>query len=275
MSNLVNKNTEEKSYTLSIQLSLGGFSFCIYNHASEKFTFLKECKFPHKATSPEELLEFSKQVFKDEELLHQKYTQVQLIHHNDLGTLVPKEFFDENHLKDYLKYSIKVFDSDYITYDTIETLDIENVYIPFVNINNYVFEYFGSFNFFHSSSLLVNNVLKCFPNTTEKEMFVNVYEDNYQMVVLENGKLILLNHFNFKTEEDFVYYILFCAEQLKMDPNSFKLTLFGNIEVEHSNFLLLYKYVRNVNIFKKLNAKKSDSLNIAPQKYFNLLHQNL
>lgn len=275
MIKLVNNNSNlEKSYTLSIQLSLDGFSFCVYNHQQSSYTFVKECLFSERANSPETLLEEVKKVFHKEELLHQKYEHVQLIHHNEMATFVPKKYFSEDHLKAYLKYTVKVFGSDYITHDAIDRQEIENVYIPFVNVNNYLFEYFGSFDFYHSSTLFINNLLDLF-SVTQKEMFINVYKGNYHLTVIENNKIVLINHFSFKTKEDFVYYILFCAEQLKMDANEFKVTLFGEIEIEDPKFLLLYKYVRNVKIFKKLNPKKSNDMDLAPQKHFNLLHQNL
>ena len=42
----------------------------------------------------------------------------------------------------YLKYSIKVLENDFVTFDELNNCDIVNVYIPFVNINNFLIDQF-------------------------------------------------------------------------------------------------------------------------------------
>ena len=48
-------------------------------------------------------------------------------------------------------------------------------------------------------------------------MYVNVSYTNLEIVVFKNKKLELYNIFCFSTKEDFIYYILFVAEQLKLN----------------------------------------------------------
>lgn len=76
-------------------------------------------------------------------------------------------------------------------------------------------------------------------------MFVHVSETHFEIIVLRNQKLELYNSFEYKTPEDFIYYILFTAEQLFLNPENFKLELLGNISEESPLFQIAYKYVRN------------------------------
>ena len=53
-----------------------------------------------------------------------------------------------------------MLENDYITYDEIKNSEIVNVYIPFVNINNFLFDIYGSFIFKHSSTVLIERLIK-------------------------------------------------------------------------------------------------------------------
>lgn len=260
--------------SLSIQLSSDGFSFCVYNNTSNLYEYLSNTTFSAKVLNPKDLLEEVKKVFENEETLHKSYSEINLIHHNNLNTFVPVAHFQEDLLHDYLKNTVKTFKNDFVSYDELEHLKANNVYIPFVNINNFVFDSFGEFTYLHSSTVFLQNVLKRF-SIAERTMFVNVYQGDFQILILENNELILSNHFNYATKEDFVYYILFVAEQLKMNPNEFKLYLFGTIKENSEEYSLLFNYVRNVEIYETKNANLTDSIEVLPQENFNLLQLHI
>ncbi|MGY6647334.1 DUF3822 family protein [Wenyingzhuangia sp. IMCC45574] len=270
-------SNEHNSYnhkSLSIQLSSDGFSFCVYNTTTNVYENLVHIPFSKRISLPNELLAEVKTVFETEELLHQHYGELTLIHHNDLNTFVPKIHFDEDLVHEYLKNTVKTFRNDFVSYDEIPKVEANNVYIPYVNINNYIFDSFGEFTYLHSSTVFLENILKAF-TVDVKTMFVNVYANNFQLFVLENNKLVLHNHFSYATKEDFAYYILFVAEQLKMNPNEFNLHLFGEINEEDPNYQLLYNYVRNILIYAKVNEQLSDTIQASPQENFNLLQLHL
>ena len=68
-------------------------------------------------------------------------------------------------------FSISNIFSDF--FDNIITIDAKNVYVPYVNINNYLFQNFGEFEYQHHSSILLEKLLKI-ESSTEKKMYVNV-----------------------------------------------------------------------------------------------------
>ena len=122
---------------LSIQISLDGFSFCILKIDTNEVFVLEHFSFQNKSPNPEKHLENVTQLFETEELLQQRYGSVNITHVNNLSTLVPKALFDPENLKQYIKHSSKIYKNDYIVFDPIENHDIMNVYVPFVNINNF------------------------------------------------------------------------------------------------------------------------------------------
>ena len=272
---ITNKNIDflnlEENH-LSIQLSLDGFSFCTYNKIKNVIGAYACYQFIANAITPVKHLELVQEIFSQEELLQIKYKSVSVTHFNNLVAQVPAPFFNKNNIAEYLQYTVKVLENDYITFDKINNSDIVNVYIPFVNINNFLIETFGAFIFKHSSTVLIENLLNNYKNLDGDFCFVNVSNFNFEIVVIKNKKLELFNCFSFKTKEDYIYYILFTAEQLNLNPEEFKLILLGDIEKESELYNILYQYVRNVEFYTLESSNKTID-GIAPHSNFTLLNQ--
>jgi hypothetical protein len=88
-------------------------------------------------------------------------------------------------------------------------------------------------------------------------------------VVVENNLLKFYNRFEYLTKEDFIYYLLFTAEQLQLNPEEFPLVLMGAITEADELYQIAYKYIRDVSLLHSnsmLHSKDSSS------KYFTLLN---
>ncbi|RDI50209.1 DUF3822 family protein [Flavobacterium glaciei] len=241
-------NIAEKKYKkLSIQVSLTGLSFCCFDTLNNTVTSFNEVHFDtfHKATKIEDLFADAFNTYPE---LKDSYDEILVIHNNNLSTFVPEPLFDENFLGSYLQYNTKVFETDFFAYDEIQNYEMNAVYIPYVNINNFFIDQFGSFEYKHASSILVSKLLVASKNKDEKKMFVHINTGHFEIIVVQNQKLLLFNSFDYNTPEDFLYYILFTAEQLNLNPENFPLELIGNIDTESDYFKIAYKYIRNVSL---------------------------
>lgn len=261
--------TESKNIALSIQFSLDGFSFCVVNSLKNNITHFKDYQFTETQNSPESLLETIKGIFKSDANLQLEYHKVTVIHENNLATLVPNQFFSEDSLADYLSLNIKTLKNDFITFDEIDTIDAKNVYIPYVNINNYLFQNFGEFEFKHHNTILLEKLLKA-TTSDKKVMYVNVSKNTFDLIVIENNNLLLSNSFSYTSKEDFIYYILFTAEQLQLDTMAFQLYFMGNITKLDAIYKITYKYIKNV-FFLESNNAIFEELEIANHSNYILL----
>lgn len=251
-----NSNTSLKTIKdnrLSIQFNLDGFSFSIYNLTSQKDVYFREYNFENSQTSPENLLVKVEEIFKTDTYLQKDFLSVIVIHQNNLSTLVPNRFFNEEELTTYLNFNIKTLATDFITFDNIDALDSKNIYVPYVNINNYLFHNFGEFEYKHHSTVLIEKLIKSNP-FKEKTMYVNVSKTALDIVVLENNKLLLSNTFSYNSKEDFIYYILFVAEQLNIDANYFPLYFMGQITLKSDTYKTTYTYIKNVFFLESTNT---------------------
>jgi hypothetical protein len=80
------------------------------------------------------------------------------------------------------------------------------------------------------------------------------------------------NTFEYKTPEDLIYYLLFTAEQLNLNPEIFKLEFLGNIAEDDAYFKIAYKYIRNVSLLDVKDLQENNSLATSENlKHFILL----
>jgi len=246
-----NNNLDNKLQNkLSIQVSLSGLSFCVLNKPSNTVLYHSEIIFK-KILPPAEVLKQLKAHLSSDKLFQQDFNDVILIHDNALAALVPKTLFNKDNLSDYLKFNSKILNNDFITFDELTQNEIINVYVPYVNINNFIFDTYGTFEYNHYSTLLINILFEIHNGVTNPCMYVNIRSSHFEIVILKNKELILFNSFEYKTEEDFVYYILFTAEQILLDPETFPLMLMGKINKNDALYNAAYTYVRKVSVYNQ------------------------
>ena len=249
-----NINISDKNLVLSIQAGLSGLSFFVLDSFSDVIVDVVVENFSKQQT-PNQLLKAVKTAFNHKDSLQKLFSKVQIIHDNEMQTLVPSAIFEEAHLSDYLKYNTKIFKNDFITYDVIQNKDAMLVYIPFVNINNYIFERFGSFEYKHSATVLIDKILQIEKNNNQKKLYINIHNTHFELIALDQNSFQLFNRFEYQTREDFIYYILFTAEQLDFNPENFKCILMGAVKDNDELFNIAYKYIRNVSLLPISNMR--------------------
>lgn len=230
---------------LSIQINLGGLSFCILNHANSEVEFLKRFDFKSKLT-PQEVLKKLQDIIEKEPLLTQSFESVLVVFQNELSNFVPEALFEEQNAADYLKFSSKIIKTDFISYDRIAANNSVNVFVPYININNYLFEVYGEFDYKHAATILLEGILDEEQRSTPPTVYINVEPFHFELIVIKNGSLQLYNTFEYATKEDFIYFVLFTVEQLKLDPETVMVKLTGNILKEDELYQMLYTYIRYV-----------------------------
>ncbi|MCB0372762.1 MAG: DUF3822 family protein [Muricauda sp.] len=246
--NIVQPDTNNTYRKLSIQVGLNGLSFCVLDTITNKILAFEKETFKSPLT-PYLLLKELKVKLNQHGDIGKNFSEVVVIHKNNMFSLVPKALFNKDELPNYLKFNAKIMANDLIAYDEIPNQDMVNVYIPYTNINNYIFELFGEFEFKHSGTVLITSLLGQSRITAEPTCYVQVSEKEMEMMVVSDKKLLFYNQFDYKTKEDFLYYLLFSLEQLQMNLEKINLKLFGAIEEGDPIFELCHQYITQVSVF--------------------------
>ncbi|MEL1253434.1 DUF3822 family protein [Flavobacterium sp. DGU38] len=271
---LQNTNITSKNYKkLSIQVSLTGFSFCCFDTLNNTITSFNEVIFDtSKKTIKVE--DAYGEAFKKHPELKDSYDEIMVIHNNNLSTFVPTALFDEDYLGSYLQYNTKVFETDFFTYDKISNYEMNAVYIPYININNFLIDNVGSFDYKHVNSILIEKILEASKNNDDKKMIVNFNPVHFELIIVQNQKLLLFNSFEYQTPEEFIYYLLFTAEQLSLNPEVFPLELLGTISKNDPYYAIAYKYIRNVSFVDISALQQKNSFPAAENQKHYILFQS-
>ena len=217
--------------SLSVQISLIGHSFLVKDVSLNTVLFSHSSTFSS-ATSPDEaLIELTTTINKFSEL-QGSFDSITVVHQNEAAN--------------YLKFNTKILPTDFIAFDNITNQEIVVVYVPYININNYIFETYGSFKYYHSSSIAIEESIKSSSFKKETTVFIDITEDTFFCTIISKGKLQLHNVYSYKTSEDFIYYTLFCFEQLQLDPNETPIVLSGAISKEDDLYKILFRYIRHI-----------------------------
>lgn len=232
-------------YRLSILIFQDGFSFLVVNSHHEPIHF-ENHRLGH-SQSINDLLNQLKRHIHPSFLSLYGIEALQVIYGNPQFSLVPNEYFDNSTLPHYLKYSSKLIEGDDFSQDDVETIDAKLVYIPYVNINNYLFEIFGSFEFTH---ILTHLLPKSKTRSLDSKEYVMVHvgKQNLYIACFKNQKLNLVNTFSYETPQDLVYYILFCIEELALDREQLCLQFTGEFYKSEDNIalIILENYIRTI-----------------------------
>lgn len=244
---------------MSIQVSLNGLSFCILNSGSQEIKWYYKKDFD-KDNNPVKILETIEKIYSEQKILTSTFEEVIVLFSNDLYSLVPREYFLEDEASNYLKFNTKILKTDVVAFDEISLVPINCVYIPYINITNYFFDKYGEHEYKHSITQLIDSLLK-YNQPDENLTYINTHNDYYDLVVFKKGEFVLANTFHYESLEDFIYYLLFTLEQLKLDPETIKLYFLGTISKDSEFFKITYKYIKNVELLEpqfKINQASYD-----------------
>ncbi|MDP5062790.1 MAG: DUF3822 family protein [Maribacter sp.] len=248
--NIADKNFKK----LSIQVSLNGLSFCVADTVSQKLLISDRVDFSEEK-NPMFVKDELQKLFQKHDIENMQFDEVIAVHRNTLFGLVPKSLFNQNHLNEYLKFNTKVLANDVLAYDEVENHELVNVYVPYTNVNNYIYELFGEFDYMHNGTVLLQSLLNNQTQNQDTTCFAHVNKNQLDITVLNQRKLLLYNSFKYNTKEDFAYFLLFVLEQLELDPKTVKVKLFGEIEEDDEIYQLCYKYIQNISIFEPSSSQ--------------------
>ena len=263
-----------RNFHLTIRLSPGGFSFVIYSADKQKYIGLEVFKF----TPPTDEIKYASLL--DEIIMHRQwiaypYQSVMVIIDHVANTLIPSPLFEEKEKGTYLAFNQTYRDNSRIAVDTLKNSDAKNVYYLSNPIVAKIKELWANATIVHLSSVLIESLLVSNKNKGfEDKVFVHVRDQIFDLVVLREEKLHFYNHFKFTTKEDFLYFLLFSMEQLRLNPETTEINYSGLIDKDSPLYELAWHHIRNSRfVARNENFKYSYTLDdIQSSQYFILFN---
>ena len=269
----INLNSKCKdNYILTIQHSLDGLSFVIFDTEEQKFLSLKHFHLYEKNVPLEDLIA---ELQEKEQWNINEFKSVKIIIDNNLNTFVPKEYYQKEQENNYLSLLNIMGEATTTNADSLNN-DIYNIYPISSDIDN-VLKISDKIKLYHASSIKVDSLIKEFSERIQgTRAFVNVKNNSYELTIINDTKLIFHNYFNFNTKEDFIYFILFTFEQLKIDNETIPLYFMGLIEEKSVIVELCSRYIRNIRFFNRNNNHNYiNELDSIPYYYYYILYSSV
>jgi len=209
-------------------------------------------------------------------LRHSNYRKVIFCSGFRRSTIIPEALFDPGQLKEQLSFSTFTGDDDELFSDEVGVIHAVNIFAVPESVYKLVTNHFDNTEVHHSSTASVTAFISEHKSGDGKYLYVIVHQSYLEIFVIHNSGLLFYNTFNYTTDEELVYYILFVSEQLNINTETGHLYLSGYISEDDNSFKLVSKYIGNVHISEKpSNYRFTYEFQLLPRGFANYLFNQM
>ncbi len=252
----VEKSFDKKlctSYSLSILIGMDSLFYLISDRQNQILA-LHHYSFLTKKGETLSLKESIQIKLLRDELLRSTFKDVTIGFALPKFTLLPRKLYNENEKDVYLKNIIKDEQGYQLLTDHLEDLGVSNIYPIKNEVIHLVKGYFPVSKIYHNISSLFLAFKKEIQHQKGKHIFINVQDKQFlQLLFLDGKELIFSNFFEYKSSEDFIYYVLMVYSQFRLKPEVTPVTLAGHILPDSDIYRLLFRYIRHIRFVQKPN----------------------
>jgi len=235
-----------KEYSLSIQVSLDGFSFLIVHTNEKKVLACKST--PLKISSENLLARRLKEWFEVEDVLKKPFNSVFAFIFTENFTLVPAEYSGDNQIENLTTYLFQHDLNHKLIENKIDVLNAKLIFeLPIAVMNVLHLQFNNNIKIIHP----VTNLLT-YPVESKKRnnAVILTTKKYFYLIITRNTRLILANSFQAEHLNDLVYHVLNTFQQLEIARSETDLYVSGlrndNSEIED----LLQPYFGNISNLK-------------------------
>ncbi len=240
---------QTKNNRLSIQLRRDGFSFAQIDSFNTKLVWLQDYDVPpllgdEAVYQCEKISLRFEQVLVEQNLVLKDYKEVIISLESSFFTLVPEALFENEKNRDYLEHLHQLPENILIKTDNLPPLDAVNVFAIYAPLYYSLVDNFPNFKLKHSLSVMLHHALLVQQQIKGKSVFIHIAKQQFFALAFADKQLLFSNTFNFKTKEDFIYFIVLIYQQLEFDLDRIPLYFSGNINRSSSLYHIAYQYIK-------------------------------
>jgi len=219
----------------------------------------------------ENFSDFHANVMAQDEFLQASYNKVRLGIANKRISLVPTQIFEENRARFYLENVVPVWSSDYIMTDQLKN---QPIFLVYAYRKSALASYIQSLK-----EPVVSHAFSCYLNqlsywgrdlVSGNHIFVNAMKQSLFIAYFRNDELVYANIYDFKTAEDFLYYILLIYNEFKLAPEEVPIHITGKLEAGSKLYNIIFRYIKNIDFFENENVLFPVIPDFSPHMYFDL-----
>ena len=258
------------NYDLSLQVSHDGFSFCLLDSIRNKFVLLRTYDSDEdKKLKTEQIGDL---IAKDD-FLGRSFKSVKIIMPSVKCTLVPSSLFDPAHKDDYFLFNHLPDENNIILNNKISSRDTFIVFSVSHSLYDLVNDKFpGVTVMHHLKPLLINAPIK---QTLHGDKYIQLHieKDFFNLLVINEKKLIFCNTFSYRNVSDILYFVLYSFTKLGLNQE-IPLFLSGQAEYYDELYTNMSEYIRSVRFAEPVGSSTYSYVfnEIGLQKFLNLFN---
>ncbi len=259
-----------KNYNLSIQVSLNGFSFSIYEPQTGRHIGIRNESWEdiHKDNFNTKL----KERITSEPLFKYEYRKTILLFVSKEKTIIPGEYFQQENIMQLYSPCENISNADILLYNNIESLKSYIIFSIEKDIYHFINTHFNNPNIIHHCVPLLQFAMKS-NNSLHPNIYINIMKEYFDIIVIVDNKAKLINTHTYNSDIDIAYYVLNALKGLNISLNTCKCILSGIVNVESEAITILKQYIKYIdysNTYGDIKFLKKHNIDIA---YFaNLLN---
>lgn len=237
--------SQTQNYTLSIRLLPSGFCFAVFDN-EKKLIALVDTNL--KANASDDLPQCEKNI-SSLDLLQHNFAHIHFLVDSNQYTLLPQPAFIAREQENIWKLNFSTLaPNKVLQHDAIRLSGIENIYAIDKDLLNLLQNAFDPQpRLIHRLSVQITMAIMRNKQANRRQLFIHVNENYFDAILLDLGQVILANTYEYKTEDEFLFFVLNIFNQLKVDPYNTEVKVGGT--TNDSLIRQLSKYIENVNAF--------------------------
>jgi hypothetical protein len=235
-----------KQYSLSIQVSLDGFSFLVVHTSEKRVVAYKNT--PLKISSENLLARRLKEWFEAEGLLKKPFKIVSVFIFTENFTLVPADYSGDKPIENLTSQLFQQDSNNKLIVNKIDVLNAQLIFPLPTDVMEVLHIHFNNnIDIIHP----ITSLLICPVESKKRNSAVLLTTKKYfYLIVTRNRKLILANSFQAEHLNDLVYNVLNTFQQLEIARSETDLYVSGSRNVNNEIENLLKPYFENISNLK-------------------------
>lgn len=237
-----------------------------------KFLAFKNIVFDY-TLKEDELFHKLNVLFSTEGYLKRNYKHFSLYYTCPNASIIPAPIYDKTEKALFDEFLGQSVNGQIHLEKYIQKIDAYLIFTIPEAIYNLALNQLDSPVFFHQAIPMIENAMVAAKGKAgNNRVFAQVHSDFADIIVIQDGKLLLYNSFSYKTDKDLVFYILYLFDLFQLPTQHTTLELSGFIDERAEFFILLKTYIRDIT-FQEFNRSFSYSykFNELPQHHFSNL----
>ncbi len=232
-----NPNSSE-IYSLSVQANTGGLAFSVFDKPANQVVLFRKYRFDQ-VILISDLQKRITDVLDNDDVLGLKFADIRFIGYTRRTTLVPEKYYDAASAAKYLSINDGEEPSGSI-HSTLISPGIYNVFSLPDEVLSILSLFFKKVEVLSQTTTFLKRIVS--PDDFTKRVYLGLYPDFFDIACTGPGGLLLYNTFQYASETDLLYYILFVYNMMGFEPGAVPLIISGEQSSKSTCLDILRQY---------------------------------